>query len=221
VYILIAGAGGIGLELAERLIKKGNKVVIIEKDTELCKKIAGSLDALVIQGSITDLDVLKELEMDKIDMFAATTGDDSTNMLACFLAKRRGIKKIAAIINDSRNYPIFSEIGAETLVSPDSTIAKDLMRSMFDISESKLHSIPGTEIIDIPVTPVTKLIGKKIKELDLSSQDKCSILGVYRGEELHFSRPDFELKGEDMLIVITKPEFLNNIVKKYKVEDIA
>lgn len=84
--IVIAGAGEIGSNLAIRLTEEGHNVSIIERDPEACRRME-FLDAIIVNGSASDPEVLREVGIDQADSFIAVTGSDDANLTSCTLAK--------------------------------------------------------------------------------------------------------------------------------------
>ena len=100
IYVIILGAGNVGLYLASLLISDENDVVIIESDDKTCKNAGHELDALVICGNGTDKDVLEEAKASEADVFVAATGNDEVNLFSCLLAKEYHVPKIFARVSD-------------------------------------------------------------------------------------------------------------------------
>jgi trk system potassium uptake protein TrkA len=83
VYDIIVGVGRLGEQLARFLLNANHSVVLVEKDKDRCKVIASEVDALVLNGDGTDINVLKDAGVEKTDNFVAVTASKEVNLLAC------------------------------------------------------------------------------------------------------------------------------------------
>lgn len=90
--VMIAGGGNIGYRLAKRLENQFN-IKIIESNATRAEWLAENLDnALVLQGSASDENLLAREYIDEIDVFCALTNDDENNIMSALLAKKLGGK---------------------------------------------------------------------------------------------------------------------------------
>ena len=88
--ILIAGGGMVGGQLARRLMENKYDVILIDKDKELCDHLYAETGVVVIHGSVTDVDVLKEARIDSAEVLFAVTVSDADNLACAILAKSFG-----------------------------------------------------------------------------------------------------------------------------------
>ena len=87
---IIIGGGKIGSNLLKTLKERGYDVTLIEKNEEICRKIANDIEADIICGDGTDLDVLHDAGIKNADLLAAVTGKDEENLVICQIAERSG-----------------------------------------------------------------------------------------------------------------------------------
>ena len=78
---IIVGGGKIGYYLLKALKDKYFDVVLIEQNKELCDKIAEELDAEIICGDGSDIDVLEDAGIEEAEIIAAVTGKDEENLV--------------------------------------------------------------------------------------------------------------------------------------------
>jgi trk system potassium uptake protein TrkA len=79
----------------------GRDIVLIEKDPEICEKLASELHALVICGDASDKKTLEDAKIKTADVFVAVAGNDSENIVACQLAKNSyGVPLVLARVED-------------------------------------------------------------------------------------------------------------------------
>lgn len=107
MYIVIAGGGEVGLELA-RTLEKAHEVVVIDRNPG-AKARFSPLDVRLIIGSATDPDVLREAKVDLADLFIASTDSDEVNLLASLLAKGLGAKEALCFVGKGGYVEVLSD----------------------------------------------------------------------------------------------------------------
>lgn len=216
MYVVIMGAGRVGINLATALIKAGFDITIIEKDPELCNNASSSLDALVICGNGTDLKILDEANVSDADAFVAATGNDEANLLACILVKDFKPKKVIARISDPTHEDAFHKVGIDATVSPEISAAMYLEKLIIrpKIADMVILGKGNAELVDIPVEN-KNVIGKKIG--DLSPKKDYAICAIYKAPkyEILMPEPTIELEKGDKISILIKTTSIKTVVKKF------
>jgi trk system potassium uptake protein TrkA len=212
MYIVIMGAGRVGLNLASNLVGRGHDVTIIENDDNLCSDAASELDALVICGNGTDTKTLEEANVADADVFVAATGNDEANLLSCILVKEYKIKKIIARLSNPDHEEAFKKVGIDDVISPELTAAGYLEKLITRPKVADLIVIGkgDAEILDITVKN-KKVIGKRVG--DISPTDDYIIVAVYKNGEITIPREDMVLKEGDKISILVKTKAVKDIVK--------
>src|SRR5436309_1892961 len=119
MYVLIAGGGKVGSNLARTLIRAGHEVTVIEQPGRRFAKLEGELEHQVHKGDATELFTLERAGIERPpDIVVAVTGDDEDNVVICQLARDRyGVPNVIARVNDPRNQPYFDLLGIAPTVS--------------------------------------------------------------------------------------------------------
>lgn len=210
------GAGRVGINLANALIKAGFDITIIEKDPELCNHASGTLDALVICGNGTDLKILDEANVSDADAFVAATGNDEANLLACILVKEFKPKKVIARISDPAHEDAFHKVGIDATVSPELSAAMYLEKLIIrpKIADMVVLGKGNAELVDIPVEN-KNVIGKKIG--DLSPKKEYAICAIYKAPkyEILMPEPNITLEKGDKISILIKTKSIKTVVKKF------
>jgi trk system potassium uptake protein TrkA len=154
MYIVIVGAGRVGLNLASFLISDGHDVTIIESSDNLCSNAMHELDAMIICGNGTDKKILEEANVADADVFVAATGNDEANLLSCILVKKYKTSKIIARVSDPTHEEVFKEVGIDSVVSPELTAASYLEKLIIrpKIADLVIIGKGNAELLDITVT---------------------------------------------------------------------
>ncbi len=93
MQILIVGAGDVGFQLAKRLAREQHDITLIDADGAKVRRAHEQIDAQVIEGSGSSLQVLRQAGIEQADVLAAVSNDDGVNLMACRLAKARGRRR--------------------------------------------------------------------------------------------------------------------------------
>ena len=211
MYIVIMGAGRVGLNLASNLVSRGHDVTLIENDESLCSNAAAELDALVICGNGTDTKTLEEANVSDANVFVAATGNDEANLLSCILVKQYEINKIIARLSNPDHEEAFKKVGIDDVISPELTAAGYLEKIITRPKVADLIVIGkgDAEILDITVKN-KKVIGKRIEEI--SPTDDYIIVAVYKNGEITIPKADMVLNEGDKISILVKTKAVKTIV---------
>ncbi len=165
MYVVIVGAGRVGLNLASFLISDGHEVTIIENNEHLCNEAVNELDALIICGNATEKTILEESNAFEADVLVAATGNDEVNLLTCILV-RDDVPKVIARVSDPDHEKVFKQAGIDSVVSPELSAASYLEKLIIrpKIADLVIIGKGNAELLDITVTN-KKVIGKRTSEL--------------------------------------------------------
>src|SRR5277367_5963890 len=124
MYVLIAGGGKVGSNLARTLIRGGHEVTLIEQRAIRFEQLEGELEHQVHKGDATELFVLERAGIKRPpDVVVAGTGDDEDNLVICQLARDLyGVEAVIARVNDPRNQQYFDLLGISSTVSATASI---------------------------------------------------------------------------------------------------
>ncbi|MEM2907845.1 MAG: NAD-binding protein [Candidatus Hadarchaeales archaeon] len=213
MYIIIVGGGQTGSRLAKRLADRGNNVVIIEKDERRAHELAAELDVLVIHGNGADIDVLKDAGVDKADVLVALTQADEVNLMACELAKKMGVPRVIARVNDEKHARMFEELGVDIAVSLISAAVMLFEKAVSGPGVYGLLGIGGGkgEVVEVTVGPNSKAVGQKIKDINVPKG--CTLAMITRGDDLIPPRGETEIWAGDLVTVVGKPDAVLKITR--------
>src|SRR5215475_883681 len=124
MYLLIAGGGKVGSNLARALLRDGHEVTLIEQRPQRFAVLEAELEHQVLRGDATELFVLERAGIKRPpDVVVAVTGDDEDNIVICQLARDRyGVETTIARVNDPRNQAYFDLLGITPTVSATASI---------------------------------------------------------------------------------------------------
>jgi trk system potassium uptake protein TrkA len=216
VYVVIAGAGKVGWNLARELMAKGNEVTVIESDRSRYLTVEQELEHAIQYGDATELWVLERAGINRADLTVAVTGDDEDNLLICQLAKEKYLcARIIARINNPRNRQFFELLGIQPAVSATDLILRLIEHEvpsyglvhLLDLRDEQL------EIIEIEVSPGAAADGLKVSEVDLP--DGVLIISVLRDGKGFVPKADTVINGGDEVLLVLDPGLEESITKQF------
>lgn len=201
MYVIIVGGEGIGEHLSKLLVKNGINVVIIEKNDKICDKLAKNVDALIINGDGDDLSILKDAGIEKADVLAAVTTDDSVNLMAAMLAKSQGVSNIIAVANEPKHLAVFESMGINTAISPHISTARYLASIIEKPNIATLYFVGEgrAEMFEVIIPAESRIAGKKLKEIKFP--EESLIVAIYREGELIIPTADTIIELGDKVTV--------------------
>lgn len=213
MYVIIVGAGRVGLNLANSLIGQGITVTLIENDEIKSSEVANEINAMVIKGDATSVQILEEADISEADVFVAATGHDTVNLLTSVLAQKHdNIKKIIARVNELEHVEAFNRAGIKITVSPESTVATYLERIITrpKIADLIVLGRGSTELLDLKIEN-KKLFGQRV--LDYSPTENYLVCAVYEDDELIIPQRDTLFHENQKISVLTKSDYVDEVTK--------
>ncbi len=115
-YIIIVGCGRLGANLANALSDKNGNVLIMDTSKEAFRRLSADFGGLSVTGNGTDIDTLKNANIDKASAVIAVTNDDNTNIMVAQLASEMfHVEKVIARLYDPERESVYQELGIDTI----------------------------------------------------------------------------------------------------------
>ena len=124
MYLIVAGGGKIGANVASSLLYMGHEVTLIEQRGDRFELLEEKFGPVALRGDATEIHVLERAGIDRPpDIVFAVTGDDEDNLVIAQIAKEGyGVPKVIARVNDPRNQQHFELLGITQTVCATSGI---------------------------------------------------------------------------------------------------
>ncbi len=212
--IMIMGGSRIGVRAARDLGDQ-HYVKLIESDREKSYKISNALDnALVINGDGSNVELLAQEGLAKMDAFVAVTGNSETNILSCLLAKRMGVKKTIAEVENIDYIPLAENIGIDTIINKKLITASRIFRFTMSTEVSTIKCLTGTdaEVMEFIAKPDSPVTLKKLRDIEFP--EGAIIGGVIRSDGGVIANGNTEIKPGDHVVVFTLPSAVS-LVGRY------
>ncbi len=213
---MIAGGGRIGRYAAITLQDKMH-ITLIEENRQRAEELSSLLnDTLIISGDATDIDLLKEEGLENVDAFIGVTDSSETNVLTCLHAKRLGVKRTIALVENTGFIDISQDIGIDTIINKKLITASYIARFIVkgDAVSSKWLSGTNAEVMELIVgkrAPATKT---PLGELEIPKG--ATVGGVIRGRETLLPSRELQLAEGDKVVIFTLPKSMSKMVKLFE-----
>ncbi len=170
--VMIAGGGRIGQRLAE-VLQQTHQVRIIERDIKVCESLTQSLhNVLVLHGDVTDEELLESENISEMDIFCALTDSEENNIMAALMAKRKGARKVIALINRSIYVDLMQGSGIDIAISPAQVTIGSLLAYVRQGDVAVVHSLrrgaaEALELVAHGDAHSSRVVGRRIEEIKL------------------------------------------------------
>ncbi len=212
--VLIIGGGKIGIRLARLLDEKPVYTKIIEKNPDRCAKLAERLNKVVVlHGDGSDQELLKEENIQDIDVVVTLTGDEEINILASLLAKQMGARKTITKISKFSYFPLMSTIGIEQVISPRLSAINTILQHIRRGKVLSSISIKGeqAEFMEAVALETSDIVGKPLK--DISFPKGALVAGIIRKKNFIIPTGDSIVNPNDMIIIFARKQAIPKVEK--------
>ena len=216
--VMILGGSPIGEMLAKQLAKQIDTVKIIEMNRDKCKELSENLpdNVIVVNGDGRNSDMLLEESIKEYDAFVAVTNNTETNILACVAAKRLGIPRTIAEVENLEYIKLAESIGVDAVINKKLITAGRIFKFTLSNKVRFVKYMSGTnaEVLEFIVAPDTKITKVPLK--DMNFPRNAIIGGIIRGNESYIAVGDTQIQAYDRVAVFALPEAVKEVDKFFK-----
>lgn len=206
-YILIAGGGKVGVNLARALYESGHEVAIIENDIPRAASLANKLECPIYIGDASTHDVLEQAGVARARVFVAATGSDQDNLIACQVARKVfGVPSTIARASNPKNEEVMERLGVDSTVSSTAIIQHVIERELPTVRIKTLLSLREgmLQIIEYPLDSTSAATGRFVK--DIAMPLESNIIAILRGNTTVVPRGDTLLAEGDLIVALVSSD---------------
>lgn len=212
--VLIVGGGRIGFRLATLLEEKAIYTKIVEKDSSRCTELAEHLNkTVVLHGDGSDQELLREENIQDMDVVVTLTNDEEINIIASLLAKRMGAQKTITRISKFSYFPLMSMIGLEQVVSPRHSAINTILQHIRRGKVLSAVSIKNeqAEVMEAVALETSDIVNKPLNKI--SFPPGALVTSIIRKDEVIIPTGASVIEPEDRIIIFASRKAIPKIEK--------
>ena len=191
------------------------QVKIIEQNPDRCHYLTTVLSdkTMIINGDGRDLDLLKQEGLHNTDAFVALTGNSETNILACLAAKRMGVEKTVAEVENIDYISMAESLDIGTVINKKLIAASHIYQMMLDadVSNVKCLTFADADVAEFTVKEDARVTKQMVKDLGLPRG--ATIGGMVRNGEGVLVRGNTRIEAGDHVMVFCLKQTIQKIEK--------
>lgn len=205
-----------GTRIAQKAVQslpsgEGYNIKILEKDRDLCYHLSEKVsNALIINADGSDMEALKEEGIQDADAFVAVTDSSEANIFACLAAKRFGVRKTIADVENIDYMPMAEGLDIGSVLNKKTMTASYIYQMLLNASVLNVHNLTSAdaEIVEFMAKEGSRITRNAIRDIGLP--DESTIGGIVRAGEGLLVNGDTKVLPGDQVVVLCK----SHIIKK-------
>lgn len=216
--VMIMGGGAVGAIAAAHFAEDMSAVKLIEIKRERCLELVDMLPEKVevVNGDARNSDFLYEQGLHTYDAFVALTGNDEANILACVAAKRFGVMRTVAEVENMEYVHLAEEMGVDVVINKKLVTAGRIYKLTLSDRARFVRYMSGTEaeVIEYTAAEGSKITKKPLKDIEFPSD---AVIGaIQRDNEAFIAVGSSQIQPDDRVAVFTMPDSAKAVDKLFK-----
>ncbi len=217
--IVIAGAGKLGLKIAESLTVGNHSVTIIDKNEEILQKLTSHMDILSVHANAKQISILQELNIQSYDYFLAATDRDEKNIVIASFAKQLGCPKVIARVRDPEHMNqldfIKSTMGIDYIVNPDLAITVEIYKYLVEkyTLSNGIFTSGKVSLLEFPANKMPQLIGVSMFNIGLVFPNMLMV-AISRSGKVIIPHGETTIQRGDSLYIIGEQSPIQKLASK-------
>ena len=216
--LMILGGSPIGEMVAKQMSKQLDSIKLIEMNKEKCQALSEGLpsNVIVVNGDGRNSDMLMEENIRDYDAFVAVTNNSETNILACVAAKRLGVSRTIAEVENIEYIKLAESMGVDAVINKKLITAGRIFKFTLSNKVRFIKYMSGTnaEVLEYIVAPDTAITKRTLK--DMNFPKNAIIGGIIRGNEAIIAVGDTQIQAYDRVAVFALPEAVKEVDKFFR-----
>ena len=206
--VAIAGAGAVGVYIANDLVEAGHEILLIEQQTRVRERATTVEGVEWYIGDACEVSSLREAGLEGCDVMVAATGDDEDNLVVSLLAKTEfAVPRVIARVNHPKNEWLFNENwGVDISVSTTHLITALVEEAVTVGRLVRILQFEGgkARLVEVTLAADAVVVDKAISEIDLPRN--ATFVAVVREEQVVMPRGDTVFEAGDEILAMVTPE---------------
>lgn len=219
--IIIAGAGKVGITLAEHLANEGHSVTVVDVRDETLNKVSDQLDVMCVKGNCASQGILRQAGADGADILIAATDSDEINILCCHCAHQIGVSYTVARVRGNEYMADVQELkhdlGINMIINPEFATAEEISRLLRFPSAANIDTFARgrVEIVSFHIQDSDNLSGRSLSSLSARIRDLPILFcAIERGGDVFIPDGAFELKLGDKAYIAGTPAGIHQLFRQ-------
>ena len=217
--VLILGGSEIGQMVATRLAaQKLDDIKLIDIDAQKCRMLSETLPDVVsvVSGDVRNTDFLQEEDIRSYQAVLAFTGNDETNILACVVAKKMGVPRVIAQVENLEYVRLAEEMGVDSVVNKKLITAGRIYKFTLSDKVRSVRYMSGTdaEVLEYTAAPGSRITKGSLREISFPAN--AIIGGIIRGGDSFIAVGDTQIEAYDRVAVFALPDAVRDVDKMFR-----
>lgn len=218
MYIIIGGAGMMGLNLARTLLQTGHTIAVIDTDPLACQYAREKIGVMAFEGSAVNITVLLEAGIRKANAVIATLTEDALNLALVTLCKHYGVSQIVVRMRDRDFAEPYQMAGATHIISTTELAISRIVNAIeYPQLDAMMHFERGQiEVLKLSIPPTCYIVGRSLAEIaqDYRFPAGTLIIGyqAHPHEALNIPNGSTILESGSTILAVIKPELVRQLI---------
>ena len=214
--VIIMGGSRIAVRTAQ-LMPDYMNLKIIESDLAKCNALTEKVDdkVMIINGDGRDPSLLLSEGIQHTEAFVALTDNSETNILACLAAKRFGVTKTIAEVENIDYINMAEKLDIGTVINKKKIAASHIYQMMLDadVTNVKCLTFANADVAEFNVKENAKITRNPVK--DISLPRGVTIGGLIRNKEALIVTGNTQILPGDHVVVFCLEGMIKTIEKYF------
>lgn len=221
--IAIIGVGKLGIKVCEALVGGDYSITIVDTNDALLDRLSQQFDVMTVNEDARDINVLKEIGINKFQYVLVATGRDETNLVIGGFAKKLGCHRVIVRVRDPEYMKHFefirTSMGIDYIVNPDFAITMEIYKYLSEkyTLNNGVFTSGRIALIEFKAKRKKELIGLKMPEVRRLMPDML-IAAISRNGKVIIPHGNDEIHEDDAVYVVGEKNEIMELNKKVHVK---
>lgn len=212
--IVVVGGSDTGFNVARLFEERNFRPRLIEADHDRARQLAEDLPrTVVLESDATDLEFLTREHVDDADAVVAVLDSDEKNLLVSLLAKRLGVKRTVAVVENTDYVSLFETVGVDVAVNPRGVTAEEITRFTREGPTENIAVIESdlAEVLEVEIDAESVLANRTIQDAVADLPEGIVIGAITRNGEFVIPRGDTEIHIGDHVVAFLEADLADRV----------